>query len=135
MINWAGLLIMKDRQFLTDKEHGKDFFALPGGGIDPGETDKDTIIREIREELGFEFNFPLSLFLETELPGKGENEMVHFRVYQTEIPNINNLITKTVDIEQIQWINSFTAQNKKISLSHLVEWKILPLLKSQNLID
>jgi 8-oxo-dGTP pyrophosphatase MutT (NUDIX family) len=135
MINWAGLLIIKDRKFLADKEYGKVFFALPGGGKEIGETDQDTIKREIYEELGFNISGPYNLFLETELPGKGENEIVHFMVYQAEIPNIDNLITKGKDIEMVEWINTVIAKDKNLNLSHLIEWKILPLLKAQNLID
>ena len=31
-----------------------DYYAFPGGGIDPGEKKEETLIREIREELGLE---------------------------------------------------------------------------------
>jgi len=29
-------------------------FCFPGGGLEPGETDRDAVVREIREELGLE---------------------------------------------------------------------------------
>lgn len=37
---------------LSTRSTGKDVFYLPGGKREPGESDMDTLVREIREELG-----------------------------------------------------------------------------------
>ena len=50
------LIVNKKDEFLlvnlqSFKEH---YFAIPGGGIDEGETFEDAVYREIMEELGIE---------------------------------------------------------------------------------
>jgi 8-oxo-dGTP diphosphatase len=39
-------------RILSTRSHGKDVYYLPGGKREAGETDLDTLIREIDEELG-----------------------------------------------------------------------------------
>lgn len=49
-------LIVQNKSLLTLRYNygGKDVYMLPGGNVDPGETLPETIIRELREELGVE---------------------------------------------------------------------------------
>ncbi|GGN59126.1 DNA mismatch repair protein MutT [Actinoplanes lobatus] len=47
-IAWIHLV---DGRVLSTRSRGRDVYYLPGGKRDPGETDMDTLIREIREEL------------------------------------------------------------------------------------
>ena len=36
---------------LSSRSRGKDVYYLPGGKREPGETEFDTLVREVREEL------------------------------------------------------------------------------------
>ncbi|MFI6166812.1 NUDIX domain-containing protein [Nocardia sp. NPDC051052] len=38
-------------RILSTRSHGRDVYYIPGGKREPGETDLDTLAREIREEL------------------------------------------------------------------------------------
>ena len=52
----AAVLVDRGRVFATQRGYGpwKDFWEFPGGKIEPGETPKEALVREIREELDTE---------------------------------------------------------------------------------
>ena len=46
------VLIVQGDKVLLVKEADDDWWALPGGGVDHGETVESTLVREVEEELG-----------------------------------------------------------------------------------
>ncbi|MDI2031096.1 NUDIX domain-containing protein [Saccharopolyspora sp. TS4A08] len=42
---------LRDGKVLSTRSHGKDVYYFPGGKREPGESDLDTLAREITEEL------------------------------------------------------------------------------------
>lgn len=42
----------------TTNDYKKDFYDIPGGGVEDGETKEETAIREFREEAGMEIINP-----------------------------------------------------------------------------
>jgi mutator protein MutT len=48
----TGLLVKDGQILVVSRKDNPDDFGLPGGKLDPGETAKDAIIREIWEETG-----------------------------------------------------------------------------------
>lgn len=47
-------LVMDNGRVLMIHRTDNDLWALPGGGHDPGESISDTVIREVREETGYD---------------------------------------------------------------------------------
>jgi 8-oxo-dGTP pyrophosphatase MutT (NUDIX family) len=45
-------VLVRAGRLLVARNHGRDLFYLPGGRREPGETDSETLVREVREELG-----------------------------------------------------------------------------------
>ena len=52
----AAAIIIRDQSVLLihRRKPGKDFYILPGGGVEPDETNEAACIREVKEETGFD---------------------------------------------------------------------------------
>ncbi|WP_146552694.1 NUDIX domain-containing protein [Rummeliibacillus sp. SL167] len=75
MIRKIGAAIVKDEQLLVvSKKKSPDFFMLPGGKLEAGETELEALARELQEELQLDIvsatllgNYETSSMLEKEL--------------------------------------------------------------------
>ena len=61
----AAIIRRDDRIFATQRGYGdwKDWWEFPGGKMEPGETPREALVREIREELDAEIR--IDRFLQT----------------------------------------------------------------------
>lgn len=51
-----GIIIKKEKILLIHRnKNNRDYYVLPGGGIEENETPEEAIIRELKEELGLDF--------------------------------------------------------------------------------
>src|SRR5438270_706759 len=51
VIDKIAWLHLRNGEVLSTRSHGKDRYYFPGGKREPGETDAQTLLREIEEEL------------------------------------------------------------------------------------
>ena len=51
MIDKVAWLRLEDGKILSTRSRGKDVWYLPGGKREPGESDVETLVREVAEEL------------------------------------------------------------------------------------
>ena len=69
MRNAARAIVISDNNLLVihRNKYGKEYYTLPGGGIEQGETAEKTVLRELMEETGLKVAVQRLVF--TENPG------------------------------------------------------------------
>src|SRR4051812_42213179 len=80
-------LHVRDRRILAARSRGKDAYYLPGGKREPGESDEEALIREIREELAVDLvpeTLALAGTFKAQADGKPEGTIVRMTCYRAE---------------------------------------------------
>jgi 8-oxo-dGTP pyrophosphatase MutT (NUDIX family) len=131
----AGIIIV-ERKLLVTREKGKDIFISPGGKVEKGENPKNTVVRELMEEVGL-FVLPKDLedfgvfYAEAagDLGSFLKMEVFNVRTWKGEpIPSSGEEI-----IEEILWVNSKIPEGIKIG--SIFEHEVIPRLQKLDLID
>lgn len=132
-IHKAAGVIIRDRKLLVERSTGKKHFIAPGGSVEAGETDKQALRRELREEFRIETTEedfePFGTFY-AQAAGQEHRRvrMDVFRVHRWEgEPTPDN------EVEEIAWINSNDVG--RIVLGSIFEHDVIPRLVEANLID
>lgn len=122
LIDKLAWIHLKEKQILSVRSHGKERFYMPGGKREDGETDRQALTREIKEELGVDL-IPESLeFAESfEAPADGQPEGVTVRLTCYFGEFVGDLAA-SAEIAEFAWL-SFQDQDKISAANLLVfEW-------------
>lgn len=131
-IQKAGVVIIRNRNFLVSRSRGKDIFVAPGGKLEPGETFQQAAIRELKEEQGLEIDESSLEEIGTfQAPAAGhEEKQLEMKVFLLNSYTGNPFPQS--EIEENLWINT---QSKDILLGSIFEHEVMPMLKQRDLID
>jgi 8-oxo-dGTP diphosphatase len=132
-IHKAGGILIKDRKFLVERSIGKEFFIVPGGSLEPGETPKQALVRELHEEFQITaLEDDLEVFGAFFAPAAGqENRFLQMDVFV--VKKWSGEIKPDHEVEEFMWIDSNPPKDKKIG--SIFEHEVLPRLKQMDLID
>lgn len=104
MIDKIAWLHLVDGRILSTRSRGKEVYYLPGGKRDPGETDAETLVREIREELTVAITestiAPAGVF-EAQADGKASGVVVRMTCFTAEY---TGTLAASSEIEEIAWL-------------------------------
>ena len=129
MIDKVAHIQIEGGQVLTARSKGKNRFYLPGGKRERGESDQETLIREIKEEMSLEIIPDSISYLGTfsaQADGKIEGIDVQMTCYTADyigMPKASN------EIEEIRWMNY-----SDIDLVAAVDKKIFNFLHEKELL-
>lgn len=139
----ALILINCHRQQLVARSYDRAVFYTPGGKREPGESDKEALLRECMEELS------VDLLTSTETPatiqsfgtfeaqayGKSEGTKVRlscFRVTPRDAElELEHMVKASEEVEELKWIDS-SFDREKLTVTGIM---ILDDLKRKGLID
>ncbi len=102
MIDKIAWIHLDDGRILSTRSRGKDIYYLPGGKREPGETDLDTLTREIDEELTITVLPATATHLGTfQAPGEADGDAVQMACYTADH---HGTPTPASEIEEITWL-------------------------------
>lgn len=105
LIDKIALIELKDGKILSTRSKGKEVYYFPGGKRDGEESDEETLIREIKEELDVSVK-PESIRyygkFEAQAHGKDEGVLVQMTCYTAEY---EGEMKPSSEIEEIVWFS------------------------------
>ena len=126
VIDNVAFLYLKDGRILSTRSKGKDKYYIPGGKREAGETDIETLVREVKEELSvdiIESSAKLYGVFEAQAHGKAEGILVKMTCYTADYTGelkADSEIAETVwlttaDIDSVSPVDKliFTDLNQK----------------------
>ncbi len=130
LIDKLAWIEIQDRKILSTRSKGKDAYYIPGGKREAGETDQQTLLREIEEELTVRLLPETLRFLgifTAQAHGHATGIEVKMQCYAG---SYTGTIQANAEIAEVVWLT--TADRDRISP---VDQLIFDWLQQQDLID
>jgi len=89
-------------------------WCLPGGHIDPWEPARDAVIREIREEVGLNFDARFHAYFDEIIPEK----KIHAVVLIFDGSTSGNLQAQTDEVTEMKWFTFEETLNLTLAFQH-----------------
>ncbi len=105
-------------------EPGAGLWSLPGGRIEPGETDAEALVREMREETGLAVT-PGPLLGRVQRPGRG-GDVIDIRDYAATVTG--GALRAGDDAADARWVDDRELATLAVTeglLEFLTEWGVL----------
>ncbi|MEH1127454.1 NUDIX hydrolase [Micromonospora sp. CPCC 206061] len=104
VIDKVAWIRLEDGVILSSRSRGKDVYYIPGGKREPGESDLDTLTREIREELSVAIVADSAAHLGTfhaQAHGHPDGRIVRMTCYTADY---QGTLRPDNEIEEIAWL-------------------------------
>ncbi|MDZ4799027.1 MAG: NUDIX domain-containing protein [Bryobacteraceae bacterium] len=128
----AGLLVIRDnRMLLCRKSRDTSLLIVPGGKLDPGESDEACLRREVAEELGPTLEIQNITYTGTyrDVAAGAEHRTVEVRLYQGDL---SSEPAPHAEIAELIW---FAPTDDPSQLSATLRNKILPDLLQRGILN
>lgn len=108
-------------KLLVARSRGKDLFYIPGGKRDEGESDHDTLCREINEELDVSIIKETIEYASTfEAPADAkEDAVVRIACYYAQIKGSPR---PCQEIEELKWVSLKEKSQCSLITQHIMDW-------------
>ncbi len=118
----ASLIIIRDDRVLLARDETLDFWSLPGGRIEPGETDEAAATRELDEETGLEL-------LSIEYLLEHESDVRHHRVFRITVNDAEPAPGN--EIAELKWWDGHEPINQAASVTAILSDPAVAFLQAQ----
>ena len=106
LIDKIALLYIVDGKVLSTRSKGKDAYYLPGGKREGNESDLETLVREIKEELSVNIIIDTANLygvFEAQAQGKAEGILVKMSCYTADF---TGELQPASEIEEMKWLTT-----------------------------
>ena len=106
VIDKVAFLYLQNGKILSTRSKGKDKYYIPGGKREAGESDIETLVREVKEELSvdiIESSAKLYGVFEAQAHGKAEGIIVKMTCYTAEF---TGELKADSEIAEIVWLTT-----------------------------
>lgn len=126
----AALVLIRDKKVLMAKNFYTDKYYIPGGTIEKNETEIQTLIGEIKEELSVNVIKDSIKYLGTyeDVATTHPNSIVQIKLYLAEV---TGELKPNSEVEKLGW---FGKEDDWEPLGSVAKTKIMPALVQQGLI-
>jgi len=103
LIDKIALIEIRAGKVLSTRSKGKDVYYFPGGKRDGDESDEETLIREVKEELDVDVKTETIRYygkFEAQAHGKEEGVLVQMTCYMAEY---SGELTPSSEVEELVW--------------------------------
>ena len=103
----SAALIIKDNKLLVAKNDNYDCFYTLGGGVNPNEASTEAVIRECREETGYDFEIDRLAFIQERFyisENCHHHEVVFFYLMKNIDVDIENGTATDQQCEHLYWL-------------------------------
>lgn len=125
-VDKIALIATKNGQVLSTKSKGKTKYYIPGGKRELGETDEQTLVREILEELSVRIKADTIEYVGTfkaQSDGAKAGIIIKMTCYKAEYDGV---LEPASEIEEVRWLNY-----KDLDIISEVDKKIFGFLKEK----
>ena len=106
LIDKLAWIYIQEQKVLCARSKGKDTYYIPGGKRDPGETDEQALVREIKEELSVDIIHDSIQYygaFSAQADGKPKGTLVQITCYQADY---TGTLAVDSEIEEMAWLDS-----------------------------
>ena len=104
LIDKIAWIRLEEGKVLSTRSRGKDVCYFPGGKREPGETDVQTLIREIREELDVAITPGSATYIgtfEAQAHGRAAGVVVRMTCYSADY---QGTLTASSEVDELIWL-------------------------------
>lgn len=112
-VSLKAVVLSSDGHVLVVKEHGRDWWDIPGGGMEHGESIKDALARELYEEVVMQGDFEYEAILAEDPRYQGGARLYQMRITFLVTPK-KLAFDVGEDSDEVQFIDPATFKDSEL---------------------
>lgn len=130
IIHKIAAMVIKDDSFLMVRKKGKDIWTNLGGHPEEGETEEQTLLREIKEEMGCDADI-LTKLGDFEAPAAHDDAIVRLSTYLVELKG--DIHFHDPELEEYRYIHK-NYKDEGIKMPNSITERIIPFIIEKGLL-